>query len=103
MATSKEVLATTNSLSYRQLDYWTRRGYLRTRNPHGKRGSGYPHEYSDDELDVAVRMARLIDRGFTAKAAARIARQTPGEVYLGQGITLILKDPGRPQPQNVAT
>lgn len=89
-------LITAASISYRQLDYWTRKKYLRTRT--NRRGSGHPRDYSDAELAIAVRMARLIAVGFTPKRAAAIARHVathrPGDsgagwvCVIGQGFLL---------------
>lgn len=71
-------VATAANISYRQLDYWTRKKYLRTRT--NKRGSGYPRDYSDAEMAIAVRMARLIAAGFTPKRAASIARHVANHI-----------------------
>lgn len=89
MASAVDII-TAASLSYRQLDHWTRCGYIKTRT--NKKGSGHPRDYSDAEMAVAVRMARLVNRGFTPKAAAQIARVTPGRVHLGQGVWLEVKE-----------
>lgn len=58
-------------LTYRQLDYWSTRGYLRVGSP----GSGRPRSYPESERQVAIWMFRLIQAGFTTQAAAEIARQ----------------------------
>lgn len=59
-------------LTYRQLDYWTRRGYLKAEDP--TPGSGHSRTWLEDEQVIAARMLRLISCGFTVEAAARIAR-----------------------------
>lgn len=88
---SYEAVLDACGITYRQLDYWVRRGYVHPRDRR-KNSSGIPREFSDDELAVAARMGRLIDRGFTPKAAARIARVTPGYVHLGKGVHLHLHE-----------
>jgi DNA-binding transcriptional MerR regulator len=64
--------ATALGVSYRRLDYWTRRGYLK---PDGNGlGSGYWRRWPDDELAVAALMARLVGAGLVLDVAAKIAR-----------------------------
>jgi transposase-like protein len=58
-------------VSYRQLDYWCRRGYLRPITPGG---SGNPRRWPEAELEVARRMATLVRSGYQAAAAAQLAR-----------------------------
>lgn len=60
-------------LSYRQLDHWTRRGYLIAENPDC--GSGRDRTYAESEIAIAARMKELVDRGYTVAAAARVARK----------------------------
>lgn len=59
-------------ITYRQLDYWTRRGYLRPAelNP----GCGRDRQYSLSETAVARRMGGLVGAGLTVESAASIAR-----------------------------
>lgn len=60
-------------LTYRQVDYWCRRGYLR---PSGDGdGSGNPRWWSPDEIAVALRMADLIAEGYRHEVAATRARE----------------------------
>lgn len=87
---SVEVALDVCGITYRQLDYWVRQGYIKPKP--GATGTGHTRDFSDHEIAVAARMARLIDRGFTPKAAARIARVTPGYVHLGKGIHLHLHE-----------
>ncbi|HEY9371509.1 MerR family transcriptional regulator [Streptomyces sp.] len=49
-------------ITYRQLDCWTRKGYIHARDRR-QNTSGVPRDFSDEELGVAARMGRLIDRG----------------------------------------
>jgi hypothetical protein len=60
-------------LTYRQVDYWTRAGYL---HPIGDPcpGSGNdPREYSDDQVALACQMSRLTKAGIPMPQARTIA------------------------------
>lgn len=59
-------------ITYRQLDYWVRSGYIK---PMGEQfpGMGHAREFSWVQVQIATQMARLIKVGFTPVAAARIA------------------------------
>ena len=58
-------------ISYRQLDFWVRRGYLR---PVHVGGSGTYRQWPDEEVRVAKEMARLVVAGVSPALAARVAR-----------------------------
>lgn len=60
-------------ITYRQLDYWCRQGYLSAGTP----GTGSWRSWSDADREVARLMAALTAGGVTASAAARIARTDP--------------------------
>ncbi len=60
-------------ITYRQLDYWTRVGYIAAENPDC--GPGHARRWSDAELTIALRMGRLSKIGVTLALAARIARE----------------------------
>ncbi|GEP38862.1 hypothetical protein NPS01_25250 [Nocardioides psychrotolerans] len=61
-------------LTYRQVDYWTRAGYLTpTGNP--APGSGIPRKYPDDQIDLAVQMSRLTKAGIPMPQARDIAHE----------------------------
>ena len=86
-------------ITYRQLDYWERKGYLR---PHGRprltNGSGFPREFSDTEVAIAENMRALIDVGFTVSAASYIAQRivadpTASEIILSDELTLRIDRP----------
>lgn len=66
--TSAQVLEAID-VTYRQLDHWARKGWLRP--------SLQDHErnWSPTELNAAVIMARLVKVGMHAPDAARIARK----------------------------
>ena len=93
--TKYDVILAQTDITYRQLDYWVRQGWL---NPHHNGGSGTSRDFTGDEYTVAIRMARLVNRGFTPAAAARVARASveaaSGYVYLGQGLHLHIHDEG---------
>lgn len=68
-----EMRAEVPGLSFRQLDYWTRKGYLTSVD--GGRGSGSQRHWSEQERDVARVMLRLMKAmGSTATAAGYVAR-----------------------------
>jgi hypothetical protein len=78
-------------LSYRQLDHWTRKGWVRADDP--TPGSGKRRTWDDHELAIAARMVRLIDAGFVVGKAAEIARWRTGYdtfLALGDGIHLLI-------------
>lgn len=62
----------TAGVTYRQLDYWARRGYVRPlpRDP----GQGYPRHWDEAEVDVVRIMAALVRDGYRVPVAARRAR-----------------------------
>ena len=66
-------LARHAGITYRQVDLWTRAGYLM---PVGdaEPGTGHYRDYSWAEVRVAAWMARLVAAGFAPAAAARMAR-----------------------------
>lgn len=74
-------------VTYRRLDYWTRKGYLRAENP--TPGSGYRRTWPRSEHRVARAMARLTAAGLTLDAAHRVAR---GETQLAPGVHVLLVD-----------
>lgn len=72
-------------LTYRQLDYWTRVGYL---HPDGAgEGSGSRRRWSDAERAVAAMMARLVAAGLVPDAAHKVAR-AGGRLELAPGVTV---------------
>jgi DNA-binding transcriptional MerR regulator len=92
---------TTLGLTYRQLDFWCRKGYLSTAAP----GSGRRRTWTDDELAIAARMVKLIGCGFTVAKAAEIARGRTGYdtfLALGDGIHLLIYE-NQPQQQEEAS
>lgn len=59
-------------ITYRQLDHWTRQGWLRAEN--ATPGSGHARVWPPEELMVAGLMRRLTLAGFSASRAAAMAR-----------------------------
>jgi hypothetical protein len=87
---ASEQVAQAAGISYRQLDYWTRRGYLRPGMERSKFGSGQggrSRVWPPAEVAVACRMARLVAAGLIPEAAAELAR-APGRHVLAPGITI---------------
>lgn len=72
--------------TYRQLLHWTNRGYLHAYNGGG---TGFPFEWSDEEIRVAGAMKRMTDAGILPAAAARAARN--GGV-LAPGVRVLLDE-----------
>lgn len=58
-------------ITYRQLDHWTRAGYLRATHPTQPIGTyagpahGYPRSYDADQIPTARLMGQLLRAGFT--------------------------------------
>lgn len=75
-------------ITYRQMDHWTRQGYIDdsektpkyTLTPRGyvgtpaPKGSGYWRSYSEVERQITIIMADLIRSGFKVENAASYAR-----------------------------
>ncbi|RCG27202.1 hypothetical protein DQ384_26140 [Sphaerisporangium album] len=80
--------------SYRQIDHWIRRGWLR---PIDNGGTGHPREWPVIESRVRDLMGRLVDAGFTPAAAADAARMhvtLGGSVLLADGLVLLIDGQG---------
>ncbi len=72
------------AITPRQVDHWTRRGWLRPVN--AGCGSGYVRDWPESEVQVAITMGRLVRAGVSAEAAHRVALGG----RLGPGIILRL-------------
>lgn len=70
--TISEILAKYPSLSYRQLDYWLERGYLRVPVLHP--GEGNQRSLSQAEVKVLGIMLDLTEVGVRPAKAAKMAR-----------------------------
>jgi DNA-binding transcriptional MerR regulator len=67
-----DILDTTPGLTYRQLDWWTVRGYINAST--NRPGYGMHRCWDEDEADVISRATKLINLGFTASKAITVAR-----------------------------
>jgi DNA-binding transcriptional MerR regulator len=78
-------------VTYRQADYWVRRGWILAPQP----GSGYHRRISPSEADALRTLARLVIAGLTAETAARLARETNGRGRheLTDGVHIVLTAP----------
>jgi DNA-binding transcriptional MerR regulator len=75
-------------ITYRQLDYWSRQGWLRPATP--ANGSGTRREWTNDELAVAARMAKLVNAGLPPNIAADAARKGD-EVWLTPDVHIAIR------------
>jgi len=88
-----EAIAREVGLTYRQVDYWARLGYLR---PEHAGGSGNRRIWPPAELEVARQMGRLIAVGLDVAHAHDIARAALADrggtahIHLADGIWLSL-------------
>jgi hypothetical protein len=84
--------------TYRQLDYWTRRGYLRAANPWP--GSGHRRRWPAREQRVCALIVRLLDVGIDLHLAVRIAREAAEHnttwARLGDGVHIAWTPRGLP-------
>jgi DNA-binding transcriptional MerR regulator len=78
-------------ITYRQLDHWTRRGYLHPTRDSPRNNRHWP----PNELAVAERMGRAVRAGLTPYAAHKAAR---GTTDLGHGVTVTITTPGTEKP-----
>ena len=70
--------------TYRQLDYWCRRGWLNPgRVGYSVNGSGSPRDWTPGEIRRARIMARLVRAGLNPAVAAEVAS---GDAEIGPGI-----------------
>jgi DNA-binding transcriptional MerR regulator len=77
-------------VSYRQVNHWQRRGWVRAEHPNGD-GSGRPYLMTDEEVRLLVLMGRLVRAGFTPERAAGLVRGSlglNGIVTLGKDLVL---------------
>lgn len=65
-------LAEVAGVSYRQVDFWVRKGYIKERSPGG--GSGFLRDFADEEVAVTMKMASLVRIGLKPEPAAEYAR-----------------------------
>lgn len=86
-------------VSYRQVDYWSKRGYLRPLEV--KTGSGTHRRWPLREYDVLRLMVKLQGVGVEVARSAEVARKAvesgDNRVDLGNGVILSIEDP-EPEP-----
>lgn len=71
-------LAEHAGVTYRQLDHWTRLGYLHPSNPNC--GTGRHREYPPSEVRLACRLGRLVYAGVSLAIAYEVAQGEPKAV-----------------------
>jgi hypothetical protein len=84
--TSSELIAA-SGITWRQLDWWVRAGYLKPSTP--ARGFGSVRRFPPSEAEIAAYALELITAGFTASAAlghARTLIETQAPVTLADGL-----------------
>ncbi len=72
--------------SYRQIDCWTRRGYLLAE---GKGGQGHTRRWPEEERVIAAMMFRLVAAQIPPKVAHTIAR-SGGDHEVAPGIRVVV-------------
>lgn len=72
-------------VSYRQLDYWARLGYLVPRQ--ARPGTGINREWPAEEVRVAELIGRLRAAGLSLDAAATVAR---GQSEIAPGVYVLV-------------
>lgn len=86
--------------TYRQVDYWSKQGYLRPEEL--KTGSGKHRRWPRQELDILRVMVQLNQIGLDPGRAAKYARDAiesgDKRIDLGGGIVISLDDPA-PEPE----
>lgn len=68
-------------LTYRQLDFWTSKGYVWVTETHP--GHGVYRCWDASEVDVLRRALRLLAFGFRAREAIELARTPASDELLG--------------------
>lgn len=93
-----DMLAT--GLTYRQIDYWCRQGYLRPLE--ATPGSGKARVWLSTERDVALLINRLLGVGVELQAAVQVARSVAESdtkrVDLGEGVVISIESKSAPKP-----
>lgn len=74
-------------ITYRQFDYWVRRGYIKAARVQGRRteGTGNYRIFGPDEVRFTEHVAALVHQGMNPKRASQITEKllTDGFVDLG--------------------
>jgi hypothetical protein len=91
--TASELIAI-SGVTYRQVDFWCRAGYLKP-STKARPGTGHYRKFAPSEALIAKYALKLIAAGFTAPYALRYARtlvETRAPIMLANGLVEI----GRP-------
>ncbi|TDD93648.1 MerR family transcriptional regulator [Actinomadura rubrisoli] len=90
---TRQLLDHVPGLTYRQLDLWTRSGYLHALQ--AGPGSGHARRYSRDEVEVAALMVRLHAAGLNVQTAHHAARELAAgrPAVLAPGIEITVAEP----------
>jgi DNA-binding transcriptional MerR regulator len=81
-------------ITYRNLDYWCRAGYLPTSERHSHLGSGYPRDFTEAEAEHVAALARLVKAGIRLDVASKALREQtddgaiPASLILPGGVTV---------------
>jgi hypothetical protein len=77
-------------ITYKQLDWWATRGYLKPdrQRPGALPTSGNPRSWPPEELEIATRMGRLTAAGIPPPLAASFARTGWPRGEIAPGIVL---------------
>jgi DNA-binding transcriptional MerR regulator len=84
---NSSTLATRARITYRQLDFWCSRGWLRPANGSNP-GYGQSRDFTNSEAAVAATMGRLVAAGLPVPLAAELARAECWPVEIAPGITV---------------
>jgi len=85
-----EILAAPGGPSYRMIEYWVNKGYLRPEWA-GNEGDRAMWSWPPEEQRVAIAMGRLVAVGLRPHLAERVARHpTGGPVVLAPGVIISL-------------
>lgn len=85
----RDVLRLVRALTYRQIDNWTRQGWIIPTTRLGLHGPGFRRGFPWSELVVIRRISELVDFGLEPRRAAILARKVPVRGrYAHQGVTL---------------
>jgi hypothetical protein len=84
------VAADQAGVSYRQLDTWISKGYLKAI---GGEGTGYSRDLPEPEVRVAREMGKLVRAGMAPPTAERVARELDATAmaHLGDSFFIIHK------------
>ena len=80
-------------VSYRQLDYWSRRGFI----PNTAKGSGMPRTFTEADVEYIATFAKMVRAGLhhdKANMVMQLGLITDGRVRLNDEVVLVFEDVG---------